>query len=279
VLHEVSMVRQAAIDSMRTDAAGRYRFRVAAPDTGALYLVSSTRAGIAYFSQPLRLSPRASVTADSLTVYDTSATGTPVRVERRLLTIARARADGSRDVLEVLELRNPDLVTRIAADTTHPTWRGRLPAGAIQFQVGESDFSPQAVALHGDSILVFGPVQPGLSRQLSFSYVLPATANAVAIPVDQGIGELHLLIEDTTATLAAGVSLARSTEDIEGRKFRSYSSQSVPAGTPLLVRLPPGRPASERALPWLVGGMVAALVLGLGFALRRRPASSPTRQG
>ena len=270
VLHEVSMTRQAAIDSTRTDAAGRYRFRLANPDTGALYLVSSMRDGIVYFTQPLRAAPGHTVAVDSLLVYDTSSTGSPIRVERLLVTIAKARSDGSRDVLHVLELRNPDLTTRIAPDTVRPTWRGLLPSGVLQFQVGESDFSPQAVSRRGDSVLVFGPVQPGVARQLTFTYTIPADRREVVLPVDQAVGQAHVLFEDTAATLDASRPMTRSPELVDGRPFARYSSAALPAGTSLVVHLPSDRAAPERFVPWLVGGMIAALLLGLTVALRRR---------
>lgn len=269
------MARQAAIDSIRTDAVGGYRFRVAAPDTGSLYLVSIQRDGIAYFSQPLRVAPGASVKVDPITVYDTSSRGDPVAVERLLVTFAKAKSDGSRDVLHVLELHNRDLTTRIAPDTTRPTWRGVLPAGALQFQVGESDFSPQAVALKGDTVMVFGPVQPGPSRQLSFAYVLPANATTVELPVDQPISQVHILLEDTTATVEASVTPTPATEHIEGRTFRRYSMTAIPAGARLTVKLPgSGAFTVERAIPWIVGAMILALLGGLVVAVRKRPPTS-----
>src|SRR5688572_27594903 len=55
VLHRVGADRAGPLDSARTGAGGRFRFRYAAtgaPD--ALYFVSATYGGIAYFSPPLR---------------------------------------------------------------------------------------------------------------------------------------------------------------------------------------------------------------------------------
>src|SRR2546429_9527408 len=69
-------------------------------------------------------------------VYDTSSTGPGVALLRRLVTIAGRKKDGTRDVLELLELENPGAKTRIAPDTLRPTWAGALPTVAIQFRVG-----------------------------------------------------------------------------------------------------------------------------------------------
>src|SRR5712692_3003178 len=122
VLHQVSMGGTGRpIDSTRTDALGRDR--------------------------AVRLRP--------LYVYDTSTAGPAVRVLRRLVTVTKFKRDGSRDVLELLELENPGSATRVPADTLRPSWAGAIPGPAIQFQVGQGDVSPQAVARRGDSVAVY----------------------------------------------------------------------------------------------------------------------------
>src|SRR5207253_202075 len=121
VLHRVTMGGAGGpIDSSRTDGRGDFTLRAGHPDTTAVYVVSSWYDGIAYFSEPVTVSrPRTSLRP--LLVYDTTSTGPGVRVERRLLTVAKQKPDGARDVLELLELKNPGSKTRIAADTLQPT--------------------------------------------------------------------------------------------------------------------------------------------------------------
>src|SRR5439155_7686306 len=144
VLHRVTTVSGAPVDSARTDGAGAFAFRVTAGDTAALYLASAHYDDIAYFSEPVRVTT-ADVLLDPVLVYHASSTGAPVGVSQRLFTIARAKADGSRDMLEIIQLLNPGPATRVAADTTAPTWWGVLPAGVVQFQAGEGDVSAPAV--------------------------------------------------------------------------------------------------------------------------------------
>src|SRR3989442_9599603 len=53
---------------------------------------------------------------------------------------------------------------------------------AIQFRVGQGDVSPQVVTRRGDSVAVYGPLPPGERKQLSYTYVLSATARPRAAP-------------------------------------------------------------------------------------------------
>src|SRR5207249_453485 len=144
-------------------------------------------------------SGRSSSSLRPLYVYDTSSTGPPARVTRRLITVAREKRDGSRDVLELMELENPGVATRVARDTLLPTWAGAIPPVAIQFQVGQGDVSSQVVTRRGDSVAVYGPLPPRERKQLSYTYVLPATVRRVSVPIDQATDEVDLLLEDTTA--------------------------------------------------------------------------------
>jgi len=160
VMHQVSMDGGGKpVDSTRTDARGAFTLAVRRSDSTAIYVVSSWYAGIAYFSEPAAGTHRRSA-LHPIYVYDTSSTGQGVALLRRLVTIAGRKKDGTRDVLELLELENPGAKTRIAPDTLRPTWAGALPTVAIQFRVGQGDVSPQAVTRRGDSVAVFGPIPP-----------------------------------------------------------------------------------------------------------------------
>src|SRR5215470_1271625 len=71
LLHRIGRSAQGPIDSVTTDAAGRFRFRFT-PDTSAVFLASSRFQGIEYFSPAVR---QASATPDTtlrIVVSDTS---------------------------------------------------------------------------------------------------------------------------------------------------------------------------------------------------------------
>src|SRR6266567_3300763 len=111
---------------------------------------------LAYFSLPLNVVGRPAVQVEDLVVYRTSKRAPPVHLARHLVTIARPAADGTREVLEILELENTGLTTRITDDTLAPTWAGAIPSTAVQFQGGQGDISPEAMKLVGDSVYVLG---------------------------------------------------------------------------------------------------------------------------
>ena len=273
VLHQVSMGGGGQpIDSTRTDVQGVYRLTLRRPDSSSIYVVSTWHGGIAYFSEPIRPETgagRASVRP--LYVYDTSSTGPAVRIARRLVTVAKQKRDGSRDVLELVELENPSAATRVAADTIRPTWAGRIPPVAIQFQVGQGDISPQAVARRSDSVAVYGPLPPRERKQLSYTYVLPATAHSVSLPIDQGTDEVDLLLEDTAAVVTTPRLDSLPVEEIAGRRFARYRTPPLAAGAALAIAFTGRSLGPESLVPVIV--VVAALALGAGFvvALKRRP--------
>ena len=132
VLHRLARDAAGPIDSVRSDARGRYRVTLRRPDSTSAYAVSVWFDSIAYFSLPLNVSGRPAVHVEDLIAFPTTSTGPPVHLARRLATVARAGDDGGREVLEILELQNTGVATRVTSDTLAPTWAGRLPTGAGQ---------------------------------------------------------------------------------------------------------------------------------------------------
>lgn len=275
VLHQISMGGTGQpIDSTRTDPLGRFSLTIPRPDSTTMYVVSSWYAGIAYFSDPIAPGREGVARLPPLYVYDTSTAGPAVRVVRRLVTVTKFKRDGSRDVLELLELENPGAATRVPADTLRPSWAGAIPGSAVQFQVGQGDVSPQAVARRGDSVAVYGPIPPRARKQLSYAYVLPAPARDLRLPIDQATEEVDLLLEDTTAVVTTARLDSLGVEDIEGRRFARYRTPPLVAGAPLAIAFPTSRVAPESLIPLVVA--IAALALAVGFviALRRSPPPS-----
>lgn len=279
VLHQVTSGGGGPVDSIRTDAGGHWRLQARQVDTMAIYIASALHDGLAYFSPPLRVQAGKAVAAGPLVVYDTTSDGPGIALQRRLVTIAAASKDGSREVLELLELGLEGQKTRVAPDTIRPVWAVAIPAAAVQFEVQQGDFSPDAVTQRGDSVLLFAPVQPGRSRQFSFRYVLPASsAGALTIPIDQPTAELDLLLEDTVAAVSAPGLTGGGVEQIETRRFAGYRADSVPAGAPVSIVFPAKQFNTDRLLPLLVVAIAAALGAGLLVALKREQGAQSTEQ-
>jgi hypothetical protein len=270
VLHQVTLRDGGPVDSVRSDGAGRWRLRVPAVDTLAVYVASTLHGGLAYFSQPLRVVPGRAATGESLVVYDTSSAGPPIAVQRRLVTIARPQSDGSRDVLELLEIVNPSSTTRIAPDSLQPVWAGAIPAEALQFELQSGDFSADAVVRRDDRVLLFGPVQPNGFHQLSYRYTLAGSVQAFALPIDQPTTELDLLLEDTLTRATAPGLQSGGVQQIETRFFARFRADSVPADAPVRIAFPKSPLGAEKLVPFLVIAAASALLAGLWVALRRK---------
>ena len=282
VLHQVGMGSGGApVDSVRTDPAGHFRLRIPRYDSTAVYLVAASYGGIAYFSAPLRVGTDGhgplSARTDTLLVYDTTSGPPQIGVARRLITVAKVSKDGTHSVLEIVQLLNPGFRTRIAVDTVRPVWAGAIAHEAINLQVGEGDFSAQVVERRGDSVLVFGPVQPGADRQVNYSYVLPADDPALIVPIDQPTAEVNLLVEDTLAAVSAPGLVPMSVQDIEGRRFKRYRTGPLAAGARVVVAFPPAGLRPQQLVPYIALVAAVALVIALLIALRRKPLAQAHR--
>ena len=271
VLHRITAQGGAPLDSVRTDRTGRFRFRLPAPDTGAVYLASTEWHGIGYFTAPVRLIGRPADTLETLVVWDTSSTGPPIRLVRRLTTIARLdHTDGSFDVLEVFHIENRGVTARVTGDTARPVWSVTIPEAAIQFQAREGDVSPDAVVRRGDQVGVYGTIAPGGIRQVSVTYGLPGGLHTLQVPVDQPTEQVDLLIEGEGADVGGPTVMAQDPDSIEGRLFRRFSTGALDAGAVLTVTLPAARAGVQGILPFVIVALVLAFAVGAYVALRPR---------
>jgi len=256
LLHRVGRDAQGPLDSTITDPRGHFRFHFRA-DTSALYLLSARYGGIEYFSSPVHTNPERPDTTMRVLVYDTSSTA-PVVVAARHLVVPRPDQAGSRAVLDLLVLRNEGTVARVTSDSTRPSWSGALPAGSVGLQVGESDFSPDAVTRHGDSVFVLAPIAPG-EKQLTLEYVIPANRQRVDFPASTD-SSLNVLVEESAVRVGGGSLALADSQLIEGRWFHRWSGR-VGAGEGVHLTFPNLSRTPRLVLAALVGGV--ALVLAL----------------
>ncbi len=271
VLHRLARDAAGPIDSVRSDARGRYRIALRSPDSASAYAVSVWFDSIAYFSVPLNVTSRSAVHLEDLIAFPTATTGPPIRLARRLATVARANTDGTREVLEILELANTGASTRVTTDTLAPTWAGRVPAGAGQFRGGQGDISSDAMQFRHDSVIVFAPIPPGPVKQVSYGYSLPAGARSLVLPIDQPTDEVNLLIEDTTAVVSAPKLASLGVRELEQRHFAAFRAGPLAPGDGVEIRLPAGKFRAEALLKYVIGLLVVGMVVALVWALRRRP--------
>jgi hypothetical protein len=268
VLHRVTEAARGPVDSLRSGADGRFRFRLTS-DTAVVNLVSTRHDGIDYFSIPFDGRASDSVT---LVVHDTSSR-VPVIVATRHVLIGRPAEDGAREALDLILLLNASTKTRVAPDSLGASWAGPLPAKSRGLELNRGDISPDAVLRRGDSAIVSAPLAPG-ERQLAFLYRLPAGRQTVEIPMGPDSVGVNLLVEEEGATVAGpGIALADS-QVIEGRAFPRWSGDVAP-NTIVRVTLPGADPTAPRILAVLVLVLALALVAAAWRLLpRARPIST-----
>ncbi len=276
VLHRVGPDRAGPLDSTRTTAAGRFSFRYRPTgDTTALYFISTSYGGVVYPSAPLR---SARVTGDdaTLVVFDTTSGPVRLKVGGRHLIIGAAQPNGMRPIGEVYDLQNDTTVTVVARDTLTPVWTAHLPAAATNFQLNASgDLADGAVARRGSSVGLFAPVSPGI-RQLAFTYELPSSAFPLSIPLEQPIGVLEVLVQESTAHVT-GVPLRElAPVNTEGRTFRRLLGQDLSAGSVVRIDLPHVIGAArEKVYVGVAIVVLAAMVIALIVAARRGASRRP----
>jgi hypothetical protein len=278
VAHHVTPDVQGAVDSVRSDATGRFRIVVARPDTGGVYMVSAKYRGIGYFGVPVADSERVAAGRLTLAVFDTSSSGHALFVAMRHLVVTAPEGGTTRRILDIVQVENPGTSTRVTADSAGATWRLRLAPGVTDFQLGESDISPAAVRREGDVVLIAAPFPPG-AKQVLLSYTAPAGATELVIPIDEVTARLEVMIEGGGASASGAGVRAAEPMTIESRSFTRYTAEGVEGGASLTLTF--GAGGARGKYLWVIV-LVAGLALGAGaFVLLRRrgtgaaPAAAP----
>lgn len=288
VLHRVAPPPDSSgpLDSARTAADGRFRFRYRHRGSDdAVYFASVNHGGIAYFSSAAHGDSRASPDAD-ITIFDTTSGPVKVRVAGRHVIVGAPGPDGQREVEEVFELGNDSSVTLVARDDASPVWTTVVPDDARDVRGAQTtDISPAAVMVKGKKVELFAPLSPGM-RQFAFTYRLAAKAFPLVIPIDHGADVLEVLLEEPSATATGATLQEVDPVSAQGRTFRRYLAQNVPANAALRVGVPAAvERTGARYRVWLAGIIGTLMVAALGLAIARRApwraraavASSPAR--
>ena len=265
VLHRLTATRQGPVDSVLSDAAGRFQFRIGA-DTSALLLTSSRHDGVEYFSRPARATAQHPDTGLVVLVADTSSSA-PVSLSGRYLMIGRPAQGGRRGALDLMVLQNRGDMTRVARDSAAPVWTMPMPPGIEDFSPGQSEFSAAAVGHRGDSLTISAPLSPG-DRQLMVTYTLPRGVKQVRVPFAAATDSVVLLLEEPTARVVTPGFAAVDSQVIEARTYRRWVGSMPAAGTVEVRFQVPGEGGRGAALALAV--LLAAGLLTGGIVLMRR---------
>jgi len=280
VLHRVGPDAAGPLDSMLTASNGSYRFRYrASGDSQAVYFVSTSRGGVSYFTPPVRERVVRGGLADLL-VFDTTSAPIPISVRGRhvIVTAADSSTGRVRTLLEAYELSNDSSVTRIARGRQGVTFDAALPEGVTTITPGQGDVSSDAIVAADGRMRVSAPLSPGL-KQVTFSYELPVATDPIVVLVESPTTVLEVLVEDANAQVSGAGLVAVDPVQIEGRAFRRFLAENVPAAQTFSVSVPPAASSRQLRVMLIVTAVGAAMLLGLGmFVMRGGPGAFARRR-
>ena len=273
ILHRVGHDRAGPLDSVRTTPAGAFNFQYrVSGDSDAVYFVSTSYDGVAYYTAPLR-APIVRGDDATLVVFDTTSGPVALHVGGRHLVVGAATPGGQRPIGEVFDLENDSTVTAVARDSVTPVWSTAIPAAATNFRLNTSgDLAAGALMRRGATVGLFAPVSPGI-RQVAFTYDLPQSSFPLDVRIEKPAGVLEVLVQEPTTRVQAPGLRETPAVNAEGRTFRRFLAQDVAAGT--VVRVDPPRAVAtsrERVYFSLGAVIVAAMLIALVVAARRAPA-------
>jgi len=274
VLHRVGPDHAGPVDSVRSDARGRYSFNyVRTGSEDAIYFVSASHDGIAYFTPPLA---EGKVSGDDgeITVFDTTSGRVPITLRGHHVVVSAVDPNARRSIVEVYDLSNDSSVTRVAVGDSPAgaTWQTHIPVRASDFKAGQGDVTAAAVSYANGVVSVFAPLAPGI-KQLSFSYSLPAKSFPLKLPLEKQTGIFEILIEDKAGSVTGPRMKEVDPVTVDERNFRRFLGSDMPVNSLAVIDLP--EPPATRsidprflvAITLLIGG---SMVLALAQALRRR---------
>ncbi len=274
VLHRVGPDKAGPLDSARSDSRGRYSFTYARTGSeDAIYFVSASHDGIAYFTLPLA-EGRVSGDDGEITVFDTTSGHVPMSLRGHHVVVSAADANARRSIVEVYDLSNDSTVTRVAIGETPSgaTWQTHVAPGAGDFKVSQGDISAAAVSFSDGVVSVFAPLAPGI-KQLSFSYSLPAKSFPLKLPLETETGIYEILIEEKVGSVTGPKLKEMDPVTVDERNFRRFLASDMPLNSFAIIDLPAPPPTHSIdsrylvALTLVIGG---TMVVALAHAIRRR---------
>ncbi len=271
-LHRVGTDHAAPLDSVLADNTGHYSFDFKrSGEPGAIYFVSSSYGGVAYFTPPLQKSTVIGEDAE-IAVFDTTSGPVPISIRGHHVIVSAVNVNGERSVTEVFELANDTSVTRVPSADGSAVWSANLPPGARSFSVTQGDVPAAAIKFENGKALVYAPIAPGL-KQIAITYEVPAQSFPLRIPVVNDTQIFEVLIEEETGSVTAPKIKEVAPVAVEKRNFRRFLGADVPANSVVTIELAPAEkqtdidPKFMVALTVIIGG---AMVFALARALKRR---------
>lgn len=261
VLHRVGSDGGAPLDSMKSDARGRFHFRYRRSGSDdAIYFASSSYGGIAYFTPPLPAGDARRPSGDVvIVVYDTTSRKLPMHIRGRHIVVSAPSGTDTRTIIEVYELSNDSSLTLVSGTGDAPTFTAVVPSSAKAFHPRDSDIAADAMTLRRGRVEVSAPLAPGL-KQIAFSYDLPVNDRHLRFDVGRDTPVLELLTEEPFARVTGAGLIEVDPVRIEARSFKRFLSQNPPPAAVAAIDFPDA-PVNTRQI------YVAVVILAVGVAM------------
>jgi hypothetical protein len=276
-LHRVGADSSGPMDSVRTDARGAYRMayrRWGSPE--AIYFVSTVYRGIAYFSSPVRAAITRGDDAE-IVVFDTTSGRVPFTVQGHHYVIGAPRPTGQRDIVEVYEISNDTVVTAVGRDSLAAVWSAPLLRGFSGFTAASGDVAASSLRVRDGRVELVAPFAPGV-KQLSFTYVLAPESFPLEITLDRPNALLEILLEEAGAQVRSPVLRSEGSATTQGRTFKRFLGQNVPAAERVRIEVPSNAAAARTTVVIALSvGLALAMVGALWVAYRRGARVRPAR--
>lgn len=241
VLHRVSAAPpgfSGAVDSVRIESGGRFRFTVR-PVSGStlddVHFASIRHQNVLYFGPPVTGSADVADTY-VLQAYRSVGAGPDTRLQVRVrnVFIERAGPGAGWLVTDLFEVEN-DLGVTLVASEEGATWSHALPPGARGFIVGSSDVAPESASFSGGRVFVSAPIMPG-EQVFLFRYDLPE--DDFTLPMEGTTGSMELLFSEPAGELAVTGLASLGPIDMEGGTFRRFAGRDMAPAEVVVERGP-----------------------------------------
>ncbi len=268
-LHRVSRASAGPVDSVRSDARGRFAFRIRDDGDGAgAYFVSTAWAGLMNFSERVG-DARVNQGPVELAVYDTTSAGPALPVASRHVVVAAPNPDGSRTVSELFVVLNAGNRTRVSSGH-RATFEATLPPGVLRARPADGDVAAASLSFAAGRIRARAPIAPGTKR-IAVAYDLPAGMTTLPVEPNGGADLLELLVEDSAGVAIGPGIREEAPAAVDGRMFRRFLANTVPDTAHVFVRVRGAGSGATvlDAVLVVVAAMTAAMAASLVHALRR----------
>jgi len=254
VLHHLIGGELASLDSVPIMEDGTFQFDLPNPpdpDRRDIYFGSIRHEGVLYFGPPITQMGDLEAIY-TIQAYDTlvaSPIGIELPIEIRNLFL---EFGGDRwRVTDLIEVYNDSSRTLVSADSGF-VWSYPLIPGATEFELGQTEMSPESITLEAGELRVRSPIPPG-RRLFVVSYMIDEPYVSIPMPGSTSVVEL-LVREPAPLIHVQGLDSVARIELEPGTTYRRYSGINL--STPD-VRL------SEVKTPFELPVAALSLILGI----------------